>query len=523
MRSASAAAAATTATRAEIANPVAPSSRDPGVCILGSHENGMAVIPPAPGRDGDGPCVLEVIRRVDQTLRTKQVKELFGLLQDAGDESVRRIQGNRLEVFLDDPKKGSRAFDRAMLASADATLQGAKDVLISYAKAQARRDPRIGSNYEFQNFTLIISDGHVSAQDPHIDTRRPNAQFGLVLTDDAPGTLFHDAAGEDEGLRSVDDLIRLWSDQVGDSEDGEDIPRALSDEIRGNAEIQQLMESYGAVLAPRDSFRMREPTLGNDPRLDSGTLCSLPGSVVHAGPESAAPHRAVLFFSAQPLGDGTAYDPDTQFVGPILVATFIEILWTRPGVEYEERLFLLRRMLHHLEDHCGIVSDFLLPEDGCFTKFVQRVECTSGRGRDKKDELAMAAARIEHMFRRESPLLSADPRSAGLPNAVRASVDDLAVCWGNGVYDRAIVFWRSGSPSAVGTPYNVALCYPADENPETSWEGNGINDRYTLKMDVEGELFDSSNGTLRDSDGKKIVCCIMRKHVGAISLPPNNT
>ena len=84
-----------------------------------------------------------------------------------------------------------------------------KETLVRYASAQAIKDARLpnGNNgetgYIFGNFSLIINLYACQAQEPHIDLLLPNWQFGLVLTDNAPGTRFAESCGR---VKTVADL-----------------------------------------------------------------------------------------------------------------------------------------------------------------------------------------------------------------------------------------------------------------------------------------------------------------------------
>ena len=70
------------------------------------------------------------------------------------------------------------------------SLDDAKALLLDYACSQARRDPRLASNMVFQNFSLIVTIGSSNAQVEHIDLLAPGYQFGLMVTDESPGTSF---------------------------------------------------------------------------------------------------------------------------------------------------------------------------------------------------------------------------------------------------------------------------------------------------------------------------------------------
>lgn len=78
-----------------------------------------------------------------------------------------------------------------------------KQSLLQYAKDQAIKDRRLNGEYIFGNFSLLINFERCEAQEPHIDLLLPNWQFGLVLTDNAPGTRFAERCAY---VRTVADL-----------------------------------------------------------------------------------------------------------------------------------------------------------------------------------------------------------------------------------------------------------------------------------------------------------------------------
>jgi hypothetical protein len=57
----------------------------------------------------------------------------------------------------------------------------AKQMLLNFARSQARLDPRVGNEYTFENFSLVIGKGQNPAQAPRFDWVLPNFQFGLML------------------------------------------------------------------------------------------------------------------------------------------------------------------------------------------------------------------------------------------------------------------------------------------------------------------------------------------------------
>ena len=81
-----------------------------------------------------------------------------------------------------------------------------------------------------------------------------------------------------------------------------------------------------------------------------GSVLSLPGSVIHAGP-AASDYRSVLFFSACPIqDDNVEYNPDTQYTGIFLCGWLVILLWRLPGMGVVEREYLLEILLHYMQE-----------------------------------------------------------------------------------------------------------------------------------------------------------------------------
>jgi hypothetical protein len=119
--------------------------------------------------------------------------------------------------------------------------------------------------------------------------------------------------------------------------------------------VVQLLRNFGDVLV------VNATPLTKLPRMRSGSLLSLPGSVEHAGPATNK-FRAVIFFSANPAYEAVAdYDPDQQYTDLLLCGHLMSLLWQQPLVGDAEREFLLTAMAHYnmeeqeadVEQHLG--------------------------------------------------------------------------------------------------------------------------------------------------------------------------
>ena len=266
---------------------------------------------------------------------------------------MREIQGGRLEIFLDANDKGSNAFDtiigKVLNAEFADELAGRdiKDVILAFAQNQARKDPRVGNEYKFGNFSLLVTYGRCENQMPHIDLVKPNYQFALYLSKMSPRTMFV-AEGSIDPVRTVGALVKLWetASELKVSDDAP-VPHNIVKALEQDEGIRTLLEGFGDVLHPEQTlehkYEMKHFNVG------PGVVASLPGSVVHAGPSSETT-RAVLFFSGSPKDADASeeYNPDRQYNGVTLMGHLVSILWTKPKIGKKERIFLLQKLAKYV-------------------------------------------------------------------------------------------------------------------------------------------------------------------------------
>jgi hypothetical protein len=301
---------------------------------LGDPETGMCIILP-PKED---PALLLLrklemilsndthLRMIENSIDAEQEKVLHP--EWSGLESGRKIQGKRFEVFLEAPEKASTIFDEIIAPSLGDV--NAKQMLLNFARSRARLDPRVGNEYKFENFSLLIGKGKNPAQAPHLDLVLPNFQFGLMLAKKSKGTHFLPDPKSPGPVRTVKQLTTLWEtnpafcDQVYS-----EVPKCIVDFLKRNDGALQLLQYFGDTLHPE---------------------ATLEKGVVHAGPASYSP-RTILFFSGSKLHDSEveAYMPDSQYNGVTLMGHFVSILWRRKNVTPAVRKYLLRKLLQYIQ------------------------------------------------------------------------------------------------------------------------------------------------------------------------------
>jgi len=251
---------------------------------------GLTVIPPNKKDEHS----LRVIEAFDKACRSDSVRNQLLQWCSDGLPGVRKIQGQRYEIFVQVKKYASNnhatpnAFDkivREMLTTNDllttTTSLTANDVrrtLIQYAKEQAEHVPFISKqSYIFDNFSMLISYDKCQSQYPHIDLQKPNVQCALVVSDGSPPTRVFTCSS----IQTVEDLQKhAWKK----------IPITLQDAIQNSPGATDLLQKFGDCLHPLPTeFPPASP-------LERGTLMGLEGSRLHAGP-ACETYRCILFFS----------------------------------------------------------------------------------------------------------------------------------------------------------------------------------------------------------------------------------
>jgi len=473
-----------------------PSGR---ISWLGGKDVGMAMISP-PKDDPDG--VVALLQELNATLEKDGIRQRLDKLVDDDDESVRLIQAGRYEFFLYASGKKTSAFDEITKEMHPDTKQR----ILSYAATSAAEDPRLegGFDYQFGNFSLIVSYGQVPAQAPHIDVVKPNHQFGLIVTDGAQGTLVPEKL--DTKVGNVDGLLAIWQ-KLG-TEFGLELPPKLAIALRADATVRKLVASFGDVLLPQKNF----DHMVGCPSLSAGSILSLPGNQVHGAPGITDDNsfRAIIFFSAWPTGSIAvdAYDADTQYTGSVLSGYIVDLLWCQPNIGYNERFFLLHLLERYVTE--SPVPDVAMhfPE-GDLSDFIRAMELSQFPRDQQKDAFLRSTARNKKFCRRQEQYVE-DERldtEIDLDSLERLSVRDLVTKWKGQEYRLAIYSREDGS---------VLLHYPGCRDKETGlecFEGADDGERFTLTMDdpADKRLYDGTNGVLLDAWQRPVRCFRKRK------------
>lgn len=466
--------------------------------LVGSNQDcALCIIPPSTstddGYDGtnDPYDIVALIKEINRVISRKQ-REMEAIVRAGNDESIRKIQSNRYEIFVQDASnKGSRYFDKMIQGERKrngsdlATVfqnDDMKERLIQYATKQARRDPRIRTKrMDFQNFSLICSFGKAAAQHAHVDMLQPNYQFLLCLTDQSPATYFYDLEQSDT-IRTVQDLRELW-----ETKNEEEFPRNLATLIEKSDDASMLLAKFGSVLHPHAFFQRKERRYGNVP---VGTVLSLPGGVVHAGPQTEA-FRAVLFFTAAPADrQRVKYNPDAQFNNVVLTGLLIVVLWRTVGVSKSDRLYLLRRLATYIQE-AGVWEeweDHFRDETELYA-LIRKIR-TLKNMQDVDKVLDKTATEDDFVFYHL--------QSTDLKGDFQLVSDDYLHAEYTDMKSYPVHIYKRQEDGRVLLHYTM----------DRAFEGHGVGQSYTLNMHAGQchEKFNGTNGTLLDTDGSEIKC-----------------
>jgi hypothetical protein len=486
----------------------------------------------------------------------KKKKSSSSLPSDEDRRSVRFIQADRYEIFVQSRNKSTEAFDWLCQQVWNKLQQGMsteeegggnaqypdpisiKNAILAFAIQQAEKDDRIakfrfsqtqgssadGRNVKtlYDNFSLITIYEPVTEQQKHIDLLFPNYQYGLVVTDQSPGTNVYRSAQSIKTVQHIRDYV--WTDMS-------DTLCASMDE---NPSVKSLVELFGDVLCPNiqrvlyNTRNTRGDSTGSSQGGDkeetfpAGTLLCLPGSEIHAGP-ACDRYRTVLFFSACPdVTQTIPYHPDTQYFAPLVCCDIISAVWCK--ICCEDRYYLLCRLVDSIR-----LSKMTTLERHLFDPNMQRCVRTIVNWDDPTSSTYKfhTRKRLEGFtlydylwnFATIGKLASNTGTLSqnGLVDVVepndRLSSDGLVVEYQKHFY-RAQIYRRPKQSDEVknaplSTTLKVQVFYPSDQ----SWEGQ-IHP-YTLEWNPPLEdtnteqafmRFNGSNGILRDQDGVVITC-----------------
>lgn len=221
-----------------------------------------------------------------------------------------RINGGRLEIFFDyykETKHCSLLWVKVVKAYITATnlkyTHGyVTNAIKSYCSYQQMKDSRIEHLHEhyqmkykmniskkivmkLSNYSMILSFSACSQQLLHLDALFPNFQFFLSCTNDSP-TNVHCQITKGIEINCIIELIN--SNTILEGIDDE-----LKHLLHCNQKVREFMSDYGHL------FNSKTPS--ESELVSIGSVVSLPGSVIHAGPACNDP-RAIIFFTSGFIG-----------------------------------------------------------------------------------------------------------------------------------------------------------------------------------------------------------------------------
>lgn len=452
----------------------------------------VLILPPEHVSKNDEQALL-LIKRIAKMLSSRYVRKYLDKSIEKGDTSVRRIQTGRYELFVKNAAdKGSHCFDQ-LLTRNHYSIDD-KQVLVGFATRQAMRDTRLDTSttsYKFANFSIILTYEQVEQQAQHIDCLTPNHQFGMLLTENSPATLVYQT---DSHITTVHDVEKLWNRWNADIDILEEsMPKNLVRAFEQSLQATCLIADFGDVLYPEKEMKEVSSTpnnKNNNTNIPPGSLFSLPGNVIHAGPGSND-YRAVLFFSACPSQTTTTttteqYHPDTQYTGIFLCGQFVMLLWRMDGMGLLEREFLLRMLVKYMQQSRikRIWSHHFDETSGC-RAFMEMIESETLKSEVELEAYIKKTAR------------NADLCGFNIEDDFDIiSHSHLYTKWDD--VDCKLEVYRREADG------KILVHYPQDVDG-SNWEGTDPTDNYHLVM-RSNKKFDGVNGKLLATDGEEIKC-----------------
>ena len=119
------------------------------------------------------------------------------------------------------------------------------------------------------------------------------------------------------------------------------MPDTLEKALDSNPHTVQLLKQFGSTLHSKCE-EQPPPGRRTGTLYPRGTVFTLPGSRIHAGPKTNK-HRCIMFFSGSLRGSQVAsYNPDVQYYAPLLVADMLAIVFN--SISVADRRYLIQRL-----------------------------------------------------------------------------------------------------------------------------------------------------------------------------------
>lgn len=532
---------------------VYPPSTTTSRATNGVGSAGSRIIDTNASSDATASSILSKLELVERILRQKKtLVYLQKTVQLGHNHDCRMIQSERFEIFVQAAKYGSSVWYTVLTQSGhfNKRTSGAfTKELVAYATTMAKKDPRMLQNHNndsnrkncrFGNFSLIVSYSTVPGQEPHIDLLLPSFQFGLMISDASPTTKYFEVPAPHR-ITTGKQLAEHWS-KLDDS-----IPSQLIDLLTQDLDVNNKLGFYGnvfSVVPEKNAFQKDAPYkchgLDSVPR---GTLLSLPGGEVHAGPATAKSFRGVLFFSGlavdtkkptrkkhdplptddeltrkKELEQGQMYDPDSQYSSVILMSAILFILWRQYEVTQESRIYLLKQLRTYVE---GAV------QSGRFANVARWYRHFS----IEKEFQAMLKAMelkiiLDNRNRRQGELLTQSSWEAFYKEYAQVDyIVSLHVETDEYVGEFRLVSKPGLHVESEGKLHAASVFHRIVDDriviyywDSTEWEGSQSNDHYRLRWHnkpcstgtpEKNAEFDGMNGLLYDTDGELIKARVM--------------
>mmetsp|Transcript_2927 Transcript_2927/g.6554 ORF Transcript_2927/g.6554 Transcript_2927/m.6554 type:complete len:255 (-) Transcript_2927:2364-3128(-) len=198
--------------------------------------------------------------------------------------------------------------------------------------------------------------------------------------------------------------------------------------------------------------------------------------------------QCVIFFSAKPKSssdDVQQYDPDVQWMTTTLAYRLISLLWYRPGIGYDQRVFFLRRLVQYVEN-CTVKGTSSLCPTSQLSDFLAAIEKKSYKSKMTKDQFIEETADESDLV---TPELDLSEYKCFKSDNLYTMYEDEE--------EKVAIHHRLRDN-------RVVLAYPQKDADGDGFEGHLLTDKYmvVMKPGHDGEVYDGTNALyFRDNDG----------------------
>lgn len=272
-----------------------------------------------------------VIRWINHELMELSTKVIIDNAYETKDESLNYLASDRYEIFVENKTKSSSVFDAILeIAVTKSKERGEhknlsfkdnpfEDTTIFWRKClrecatagavDALSDTKDCRDYEFGNFSLIVTYYDSQAEIPHIDVTSPSQQFKMYLVKEEGSTSLLIPRDKLESIQDIKTNI-LPS-----------MPDTIVKACNADSNVGDLIARFGDLL--HCSNYKYSPT----EMYPAGGVEMIPGNMMHCSPATTGFH-ATMFFTGWPseTDESELYNCETRYnASTLLVEIALQI------------------------------------------------------------------------------------------------------------------------------------------------------------------------------------------------------